>query len=557
MKRLSQLFKILFALCIFGGQLTAPAEQIIREGDTWRYFPGRSLPGENWTKTGFDDSSWNSGPSGFGYGDNDDATVLKDMSDKTTGYASVFIRKYFEVANPADIKHLNLAADYDDGFVAYVNGIEVARRNMPPGPVTNTTLASDEHEASRGDGASDPQEKEFIAVDPKLLVPGKNVIAVSGHNVAIDSTDLSLIVELYIHVTLTRGPFIQMPNPDEVTVVWGTDAPTDSVVEYGSDKSCKEGRVSSPTLVREHTVNIPHLTPGNNYFYRVRSGGATLSEGDFFKTKRNESQPFRFAVIGDWGSGNDAMRNVAQQVNAADVDFIITVGDNIYDSGQPGLYDRYLAAYAPTMRRAPMFPALGDHDIQSANGKWMLTYFRLPQNGPRDMKGRNYSFDYGNAHFMALDSTAFELEPINRESINTIKRWAFRDLAETAKLWRFAFMHNPPITSESVHHEAYNTRTMLLPIFEGAGMQMLFAGHNHFYERLGPVNGISHIITGGGGRVLYQATKRRADSVVLADKVHSFTLVEVKGRELTLRQIDENGKQLDEFQLNASSPDED
>ena len=111
----------------------ASGEPLISEGGAWRYYKGSSMPplqgGVNWTEVAYDDSSWGGpSPSGFGYGDSDDATVFNDMQNS---YASVFLRKTFAVVDPGVITRLTLAVDHDDGFVAYLNGIEVARRSMP------------------------------------------------------------------------------------------------------------------------------------------------------------------------------------------------------------------------------------------------------------------------------------------------------------------------------------------------------------------------------------------------------------------------------------------
>jgi hypothetical protein len=222
------------------------------------------------------------------------------------------------VSDPAALNYLTLAVDYDDGFVAFINGVEVARSNVV-GAVTNTLSAAGNHEASRGDGASNPQERAFVAVTNNLstlLVPGTNLIAVSCHNVSLGSSDTSLIVEVFTNITLVRGPFIQMPDTNAVTVVWRTDALTDSVVDYGLDLTYGSGTVSDPTLTREHVISITGLLSGTNYYYRIRSGGKTLREGDAFHTKRADNQPFRVVIIGDFGAGTTGMSNVAAQVNA-------------------------------------------------------------------------------------------------------------------------------------------------------------------------------------------------------------------------------------------------
>ena len=527
----------------------AGTDALVLEGANWRYWKGTTQPspGITWTTNGFNDASWLDGPSGFGYGDSDDATTLSDMQNS---YVSVFTRKLFQVANPASVTNLTLAVDYDDGFVAYLNGTEVARRNMPAGTPINTTTASTDHEASRGTGSSIPQEKEFIAINPALLLTGTNVLAVSGHNVSLSSSDLSLIVELYQNVTLVRGPFIQMPNDDKVTVVWRTDSLTDSAVDYGLTASYELGTVTDPATVREHVIHIPGLMQGTNYFYRVRSGGATLREGDFFRTKRPTGQAFKFSIIGDFGAGTAGMFNIANQVNAVDSDMLITVGDNIYNDGQPGLYDPYwFSIYAPTMRRVPTFPCLGNHDIISAGGQWMVDYFYSPTNGPSGYIEKNYSYDYGNAHFVVVDSNPFNLN--QAAAVNAIKTWVSNDLAATVKPWKFVFTHHPPYTStgNGSHDDDAGVKANLMPVLENAGVDVLFVGHNHFYERINAINGVHHIITGSGGQSLSNPNVIKEYSAVRVVSIHSFTRVELDGLTFKLEQRDANGAVVDTFNL--------
>jgi hypothetical protein len=163
----------------------------IDEGDEWRYFKGDSAPSSSWNQIGFDDSAWLIGESGFGFGDGDDGTVLSDMQNS---YVSVYARKEFTVADPGAVTGLELSMDYDDGFVAYLNGTEVARDNVSGTPPAYNALADANHEASGGD--SSPQPVAYYAVSPSLLVVGTNVLAVQGHNYSLSSSDFSLIPTL-------------------------------------------------------------------------------------------------------------------------------------------------------------------------------------------------------------------------------------------------------------------------------------------------------------------------------------------------------------------------
>jgi parallel beta-helix repeat protein len=191
-------------------QLGSGGAQFVSVGDTWKFFRGRSpasTPPEAWTDPNFDDSAWEAGPSGFGFSDNDDATVLDDMQGQ---YVTVYIRKEFTVASPIPAGALELTIDYDDGFIAYLNGREVARRGMPAGPATYETLASASHEAGTPETISLGRAADWLRA-------GKNVLAIEGHNNGLTSSDLSLIPALrvgsdtlkngdtYILTTVTAG----------------------------------------------------------------------------------------------------------------------------------------------------------------------------------------------------------------------------------------------------------------------------------------------------------------------------------------------------------------
>ena len=154
------------------------------EGDQWSYFKGTAEPPATWKDVGFDDSGWLQGPSGFGYADGDDATVLSDMSGS---YLTVYARREFTVSDASLVTELTLSVDFDDGFVAYLNGVEVDRRNVSSTAYNSTATAFRE--------AGTPV---VIAVDPGLLNAGANVLAVQGHNGSLDSSDFSLIPELSV-----------------------------------------------------------------------------------------------------------------------------------------------------------------------------------------------------------------------------------------------------------------------------------------------------------------------------------------------------------------------
>jgi hypothetical protein len=144
---------------------------ILGPGAAWRYHASEVDPGEDWMTVTYSDQDWLIGRPGFGYGDDDDSTVLEDMEGK---YQSIYIRREFNL--PAIPKKIYLYVYYDDAFVAYVNGKEVKRMG-----IKETKIES--HEASGF---------EIFKLDTKDFVEGRNVLAIQGVNREIDSTDFSL-----------------------------------------------------------------------------------------------------------------------------------------------------------------------------------------------------------------------------------------------------------------------------------------------------------------------------------------------------------------------------
>ncbi len=168
------------------------AARLVQEGEIWRYMKGTAEPAGAalaWTRLAYDDSEWLEGASGIGYADGDDATVLEDMED---GYTTVYARRVFTVTNTAAIRDLTLSIDYDDGFVAYLNGVEIARRE-----VDGTVGARVPFDAVAS-GLREAGSPEAIDVTEfrGLLAAGDNVLAVQGLNRSIDSSDFSMIPEL-------------------------------------------------------------------------------------------------------------------------------------------------------------------------------------------------------------------------------------------------------------------------------------------------------------------------------------------------------------------------
>jgi len=167
-------------------------QMLVEVGDPWVYFRGTEAPPDDWKELEFEDFDWEEGGSGFGYGDGDDATILDDMSGN---YWTIFVRKTIELEFIEELGVLQFGVQYDDGYVAYLNGVEFARSasmGAAGGPAEFDTAAGD-HEVN-----ASPEWITLDAEDRELLQEGENVIAISVHNATLASSDCSLIPQLRV-----------------------------------------------------------------------------------------------------------------------------------------------------------------------------------------------------------------------------------------------------------------------------------------------------------------------------------------------------------------------
>ena len=179
-------------------------EAVVLANDTWRFFPGTSEPPENWKTVGFDDSEWQQGAGGFGYGDDDDGTVISPVT-------SVYLRIKFNVADLSVFEQVVLLADYDDGYVAYINGKEVSRSGISGTPPTHNQFAEQQHEALMYQGL---YPEEIIINKNALgnyLTTGEHVLAIQVHNADANSSDLSS--NFYLMVALNESAQVYRSVP--------------------------------------------------------------------------------------------------------------------------------------------------------------------------------------------------------------------------------------------------------------------------------------------------------------------------------------------------------
>ena len=339
-----------------------------------------------------------------------------------------------------------------------------------------------------------------------------------------------------------RSPYIQNVSTDSATIVWVGDKPEKGVVEYGGGPNL--GSTAAEELAsRRHAVTLRGLAPGSAYHYRV-DGGATGR----FRTAPESGVAFTFAVIGDTGNGGKHQMAVAGLLERVKPDLILHTGDVVYPSGEDKHYDkRFFAPYRSVIGSVPLFPVLGNHDVQEEDGAAFLKNFHPPRNNPRGT-ARYYSFDWSDAHFVALDSELYHED--TGGDAGEQRLWLEEDLSATRKPWRFAFLHRP-LYSSSRHGGDQKIRADLAPLLSRHGVHLVFSGHDHVYERTLPMDGVTYLVTGGGGKRLYKA--RNKGWTAASASAHHATFVRVTRESLNLEAVKPDGTILDCLDIRADT----
>jgi hypothetical protein len=419
------------------------------------------------------------------------------------------------------------------------------------------------------------------------------------------------------------------------TVRHGSRAPVIASRRWSGDASDGEWRLN-------YAADFPGLRLGTTYQYRLRAGAERIAEG-YFTTRKPRGAPMRFVAFGDNSYGGLSDRAIAYHAYQARPDFVMNTGDNVYEGGLDNEYARFFFPVynadqagpgigAPLLRSIPFYTVIANHDVNGETAEHhpvadfdadpdSLAYFtnmHLPLNAPehpqptpvvgaaprldafRACAGArfpgmaNYSFDYGDAHFLCLDSNLY-VDPTDA----SWQRWMADDLSGTDAAWKFVVYHHPAFNVGLEHYHEQHMR-VLAPLFERHGVSIVFHGHEHNYQRTRPIrfapagpgaagtlnskdrlvpgtftvdtafdgsritrpDGVLYLTTGAGGKHLYDADftgdpsrwRRPEDGNVeyvvrlVADR-HSLTVVDVQPTSLRLRQVDEHGREIDSIRI--------
>ena len=338
----------------------------------------------------------------------------------------------------------------------------------------------------------------------------------------------------------SREPYVQGVTAYSAVICWVSQHPG-SGVEYG--KTPELGRKETdPRVRRRHVVALAGLDPCSTYHYRVGGVGESSSKGSLRTAPVGEdSLPLRCG----WRQRQrrKGQLAVAALLGCLEPDLVLHTGDVVYPAGQERHYDRrFFAPYRNLIKTVPVFPVLGNHDVMRGDGTAFLENFHPPLESPRSTK-RYYSFDWGNTHFVALDSELYHGD--RGSDPERQKDFLEQDLAASRKRWKVAFLHRSPYGSS--HGGDGRVREDLEPLFARHAVDLVFSGHDHVYERTVPIRGVTYVVSGGGGRRLYPAGN--GEFTASSVSAHHAVLVRVSGRHLLLEAVEVGGKVVDRLEL--------
>lgn len=309
---------------------------------------------------------------------------------------------------------------------------------------------------------------------------------------------------------------------ETITISWVTLHPQDTethIVMYGispgdyTDMAIGSSRrIPNEAYGYVHEVQLTGLEPATRYFYICGDETEGFSDEHSFTTAPSVSQDTTFVVIGDMGITLNALKNLDWMISESP-SFVLHAGDLSYANGVSPKWDVWFQMIAPLAAEVAYMPAIGNHEDEDEFGfSAYLQRFALPNNE------RWYSFDWSNMHVIALD-TESAFSPGSAQIV-----WLQNDLAVAAANpnigWIFVFFHVPPYSASPAHGSNLNVRHNICPILEDYGVDVVFSGHDHLYERSFPlfneqvvdsdpdtyVNpaGPIYVVTGGGGKSLYE-----------------------------------------------------
>jgi acid phosphatase type 7 len=352
---------------------------------------------------------------------------------------------------------------------------------------------------------------------------------------------------------IERAPYLQKVTDSGAEILWTGEPHGQPLIAVRAASSSSMVAISAQVdpearlpRGRQYVARLGRLAPATTYCYEVRDGTRRLAGPFGFTTAPapGSGGPVRIVAFGDMGWRSSDQRAVLARMAEVEFDLVLLAGDIAYPDGRlDQLENNFFAVYAPLLHSAPFFPASGNHDYLTADAAPFRQAFALPENGGPAGRERWYSFDWGDVHVVVLDSE--RLVPAQAE-------WLDADLSRTRAAWVIALFHRTPFSSGE-HGPDLPARRVFVPILTRHRVSLVVAGHEHHYERFHPKDGVTYLITGGGGRGTRRLARRDKDSAFAVQVAHFVHLV-VEADRLRLWAVDASGQTFDTVTLARSAP---
>ncbi len=336
-----------------------------------------------------------------------------------------------------------------------------------------------------------------------------------------------------------RAPYVQNVTRTAFSLLWENASPASCTTRIRSPDENAWEQVSGPGT--EHEVRFEGLAPSTRYEYEVRCGEILFR--DRVTTAPPPGEPFTFLVYGDTRHGHMMHRAVVQALAMESMSFVLHTGDFVDDGLRRALWVRFFDIAHPFMRRVPLYPTVGNHENAFGAGADLFRrFFAVPDDGPHSEMV--YAFTWGNSRFFILDS--------NKPFTGSPQAAWLRAQLQEASLDRsirhlFVSVHQSPYSSGPHGPLDELVDSGLVDEMRRFGVDLLFAGHDHMYER-GRVDGLNYVITAGGGAPIYYVKQNQPYSLVTEPTYH-YTRVYVDGDRVELAALRMDGSLLDSVHL--------
>jgi hypothetical protein len=280
-------------------------------------------------------------------------------------------------------------------------------------------------------------------------------------------------------------------------------------------------------------VALVYLAPAPHTPGQTQARGSQVASAPVKLTLPNKEGDLRFAVIGDTGTGSEKQYELGRVLfsyrQAFPFDFVLMMGDNLYNGESARDYKtKFEDVYRPLLdEKVKFYATLGNHD--ESNQRFYANF---------NMNGEEYyNFKKGPVSFYSLNSNYMDKKQL---------AWLEEKLKGDTSEWKVVFFHHPPYSSGGKHGSSTGLREVVEPLFVKYGVNVVFAGHEHFYERIKPQKGVYYFISGAGGKLREGDVKENSPLTAASyDADMSFMLLEVDKDEMYFQCVNRKGETVD------------